>query len=71
MTPQDVLLAYPTWIIDVEVLHELRLQVKYEPDEGDRHFSVYGWEALPKKKTIRVRRKASFRARIIRMPAIE
>ena len=44
MTPRDVLLAYPTWIIDVEVLHELRLQVKYEPDEGDRHFGVYGWE---------------------------
>ena len=52
------------------MFRELKLTVRYEPDEGDRHFGVYGWDAFPKKEAIRVRRKAAFRADIKRLPII-
>lgn len=53
--------------IDVEELVQRGLTVKYEPDEGERHFGVYGWEALVKPKDAhRLRRQLSFKARMKR-----
>lgn len=57
--------------IDVEALRELGLTVRYEPEYGERHFGVYGWETFSKKEAIRVRRKASYRARIRKPPIIQ
>ena len=57
--------------IDVETLRELGLTVRYEPEYGERHFGVYGWESFPKKEAVRVRRKASYRARVVHPPTIQ
>lgn len=54
--------------IDVAEFVERNLPVKYEPEEGPRHFGVHGWDALAKKEAIRVRRALTFKARIKRHP---
>lgn len=71
LTHPDAIPGSGVFEIDTEALRELGLMVRYEPDHGDRHFGVYGWEAFPKKEAIRVRRKASYRATIRRHPIIQ
>ena len=56
--------------IDVETLRELRLKVTYEPEYGDRHFGVSGWEQMTKKDAVRARRKLSFAARVKHPPTL-
>lgn len=70
LSPPDARPGSGRFEIDVETLRELRLAVKYEPEYGDRHFGVSGWEQFGSKELQRVRRKASFRARVIVRPAI-
>jgi hypothetical protein len=54
--------------IDVAVLRELRLKVTYEPEYGERHFGVAGWEQMTTKDAIRARKKLTMRTRVVEKP---
>ncbi len=56
--------------IDVEVLSSLKLTVRYEPEWGDRHFGIYGWEQFGSREIEKVRRSAAIRSRAKRDPVI-
>lgn len=76
-TQVDALLAAPGAVsgsgvfeIDVAVLTELRLTVHYEPEWGDRHFGIFGWEQFGSREIEKVRRRAAMRSRVVREPVI-
>lgn len=56
--------------IDVAVLREFRLKVTYEPEYGERHFGVSGWEQMSNKDAVRTRKKLSRRARVVEEPKL-
>jgi hypothetical protein len=56
--------------IDVEVLREFRLRVTYEPEYGDRHFGVSGWDQMSDKDAVRARKKLARRTRVKKKPKI-